>query len=657
VFGCLIALVMGLVSHDVWALGFSASRISGPGFTARNVVFSGNGYHASGPMYVLIGRLEIFGKVLHHSRLDCTESQWNASRFTCKGRLSFAGHIYSINLYYLFRSHKLNLVLKSHGQQIQLDADLASNWHGQMKFGGIELKLLGSQMPDLPVRMTSGMLGGQVMISGRGKQVSKLDGRLLISALAFSDPGGNHAADNQYAEVSFGISRGQSGLVWRSRIYWKNGEVYFKPVYLRQTGDTLDAKGRYAKGQWQLDSASLFLPQTGTLSVSGQIQLFPLDLKQVDIHSSGIDLKNAWAQFIIPFLPSGSLLSDSTATGHLDLMMHVQEGSPVELHAKLENASLLNSARNFAFNGISVDFPWRADRSELAFFHIDSGHWAKLPFGSIDVPLVTKGMSFSVKKSVIPVLDGQLILRNAKGMKKKNTWQWSVDGVLTPVSMSEVSRIMGWPLMQGQLSGQIPLVTYANHRLDLGGVIKARVFNGDMTIAGLEVTHPFDSHALLHANFDAKRLDLGLMTRAFSFGSIEGLLDARVTSLELYDWHPIYFNARIESSAGNYRRRISQEAVRSITAIGGGGASAAIQRGFLQFFHTFGYSRLGISCLLEAGICHMRGIEDVPGGYVIIAGGGVPSLTVVGHNTNVDWQILVDRLIAATSGKMKPVIR
>jgi hypothetical protein len=113
----------------------------------------------------------------------------------------------------------------------------------------------------------------------------------------------------------------------------------------------------------------------------------------------------------------------------------------------------------------------------------------------------------------------------------------------------------------------------------------------------------------------------------------------------------------VASSPGEYPKRISQTAVNSITALGGGGAAQAIQRTALRFFETFGYSKLGITCRLENGVCRMGGIEERPGAYVLVAGGGVPAINVLGYNRDVGWEELVTRLKRVLDANIQPTIQ
>ena len=42
--------------------------------------------------------------------------------------------------------------------------------------------------------------------------------------------------------------------------------------------------------------------------------------------------------------------------------------------------------------------------------------------------------------------------------------------------------------------------------------------------------------------------------------------------------------------------------------------------------------------------------------FTIVEGAGIPRLSVVGFNRQVDWPTLVERLAAVGSGEVKPVV-
>ena len=97
--------------------------------------------------------------------------------------------------------------------------------------------------------------------------------------------------------------------------------------------------------------------------------------------------------------------------------------------------------------------------------------------------------------------------------------------------------------------------------------------------------------------------------------------------------------------------------MQNISALGGTGDVAALQRSYLRFFENFGYDRIALSCMLRNGVCAMDGVEPVGGGYVIIKGGGIPAINVVGYNRSVDWNELLSRLQRVMQDNVQAVVK
>ncbi|MFY9326421.1 MAG: hypothetical protein WAO76_00130, partial [Georgfuchsia sp.] len=159
------------------------------------------------------------------------------------------------------------------------------------------------------------------------------------------------------------------------------------------------------------------------------------------------------------------------------------------------------------------------------------------------------------------------------------------------------------------------------------------------------------------ADIEARRLDLGLITSTFSFGSILGRIDADIKGLELQGWKPLAFRARIDSSPGKYRRAISRGALIDISALGGAAGAAAVRAlPGAGFFNTASYDRIGFGCVLRDHVCQMEGLYPQGDGYVLVEGSGIPTIKLMGYNRNIDWNLLISRLKAVIAGKTKAVI-
>ena len=267
--------------------------------------------------------------------------------------------------------------------------------------------------------------------------------------------------------------------------------------------------------------------------------------------------------------------------------------------AALKRVSVEDNARRFALFGLDGNLPWHREESKAAKLHIGGGEVLQVPFGAFDLPFDTRGLRVRIRDVEVPVLDGQVSIADFASSGEGDSWRWRFTGAIKPISVEQLTTALGLPAMHGTLSATIPTVRYHQSTLNVDGTLLFKLFDGTISVQDLALENPLGKVPRLTADVAMRNLDLDLLTRTFSFGKITGRIDAEMKSLELVNWGPVRFDARVASSAGEYPRRISQAAVQNISALGGVGAAAAIQRSFLRFFETFGYSALGWSCRLE----------------------------------------------------------
>ena len=134
----------------------------------------------------------------------------------------------------------------------------------------------------------------------------------------------------------------------------------------------------------------------------------------------------------------------------------------------------------------------------------------------------------------------------------------------------------------------------------------------------------------------------------------------RFDRLRLVDWQPVAFEAAIATDAqaarrARVRQRISQRAVQDLSSVSDASFVDSLQAQLIGLFDDFGYRRLGLSCYLDNEVCRMSGLGSAGNGFTIVEGSGLPRLTVVGFNRDVDWPTLLERLKAASTGDVKPV--
>ncbi|MBI2292186.1 MAG: hypothetical protein HYU73_18090, partial [Betaproteobacteria bacterium] len=374
-------------------------------------------------------------------------------------------------------------------------------------------------------------------------------------------------------------------------------------------------------------------------------------LAVASVKSANLGIAALYDKLLKPAL-QGTVLADLRCDGRADVAVELRDGKVTAVDLAFRKLALEDKGRRFAVFGLDGNLPWRSDEASAAQLRVAGGEMLHLPFGAFDLPLELRGLRVRTRQMQIPVLDGGLTVSDFAADGAGKTWRWRYSGGITLVSMQQFTTALGLPVMHGTLSAEIPTVSYQQSTLEVDGALLFKVFDGTVVAQNLVLESPLGKVPRLLADVEMRNLDLDLLTRTFSFGNITGRIDAQVKALELVNWQPVRFDARVASSAGEYPRRISQAAVQNISALGGAGAAAAIQRSFLRFFETFGYSALGLSCRLENGVCQMGGIENVPQGYVIVKGGGIPAITVLGYNRNVGWRELIERLKRITEGNV-----
>jgi hypothetical protein len=306
----------------------------------------------------------------------------------------------------------------------------------------------------------------------------------------------------------------------------------------------------------------------------------------------------------------------------------------------------------FSMTGVAADLHWSKDESiqvTPSTLSWNSASAYGLSGGATQLEFRARGQTFELTKPArLPVFDGAVQVKRLETRKLGTPdVELDFDAAIEPISMRRLSTAFGWPELNGQLSGTIPGLTYRNRVLTVDGDIAASVFDGSVVARGLKLENPFGPWPRLHADVTARRLDLSLVTSTFEVGSITGRMDADILGLELFNWSPVEFDARLYSTPDDTSKKlISAKAVGSISTVAGGGAGVIqqLQSGVLKFFDDYRYERLGIACRLENDVCTMSGIEPARTGYYLVKGRGVPRIDVIGNQGEVAWPQLVSQI-------------
>ncbi len=499
-----------------------------------------------------------------------------------------------------------------------------------------------------------GQLDGSVRLARSGVSVD-----LTLKDGAFSDTSGMHAGEGLSASVKASLAPQKHGSqAWQLNLAWQTGEAFWTPV-LFSSGWSLAATGRLRGQQLHVESGRLAGPGLAEADFSARVDMNGPSLTDANVRVDGADLAQLVPQFVLPLvLPEqqSRWRVAGSASGRVQWRAGQAESAQVNLH----DVGFSYLGQRFRVGPLNGTLPWHREQPRQVHLDVGGLHWQKLDFEPFALMADVMGRQLTLLPTRLPVLDGAIIIDALSLGQTASGWRGSGRLYSEPISLAKLTTALELPEMAGTLSVAIPGIEAAPERIGLDGTLVISVFDGYLQATGLEVTDPFGLLPRLTANLNAEHLDLEQLTQTFSFGSVSGFIDARVNELLMAGWKPLRFDAEVRSSPGSYRRRISQRAVENITALGGQGAMAAIQRSMLGVFNDFGYREIGVSCRLRGNVCQMSGLDgagapDAP--FMLVRGGGIPGLNVIGYNRRVDWAELIDRLLNATAGDAEPIVK
>lgn len=669
---CVLALLVGGVSpaQAVDRLSVAVADVVSAGLVLRDIRAEFDA--ARGTAAISVARARFGERVERDLRLRCGRAALDFQGFTCHRAVAQVGgkRIPAVFDLELDRRHghvRMAAVLDG-GGRLELDAGEGGRVHArlaELKAEGLQA-LLAAWSPSLVRRVQdlqpSGRVSGELDWQPGAGASPRLEVQLRLSEAGFGTADGLRAAEKLAVDLSLDARRSGAAWHWQLALDWQAGAAYLHPLFL-EAGPRLSAHGRLDDRQLHIERAELELEGVRRVSASASADLDALDQGRLALEVQGADLAVVGPRWIAPLVAPASAerwAFAGHASGALQLAQGRLQAAEVAFDAAGFSLAAAADGTALALGPIGGALSWRAGQRSGARLQVAGGHWGKLALGGFEVDAELMGEGVTVARTRVPVLDGALVLDDLSLWRGAAGWVGRGSVVIEPVSMPALTAALELPQMPGVLSASLPGLRVSPGEIALDGALVISVFDGYLHATGLRLREPFGVAAHLSADVEARHIDLAQLTETFSFGSMSGFVDADVRGLELARWRPVAFAARIASSPGEYRRRISQRAVENIGALGGAGAIAAIQRSLLRLFDTFGYSELGLQCRLARGVCLMDGIEGATradGGFVIVRGGGVPALDVIGYNRRVDWDELVDRLQRVIAGNVSPELR
>ena len=603
--------------------------------------------------------------------LSCARAQLTATEVSCtQGTLKAQSTVLGVQNIQTAFSYQLDtgridaelLGIRIHDGTLAITANLAdARWQIRIRGAALSLPAVTRQLADLgfaiPVVAGSGRLNLTASMSGVASQLSAADVEMQLLAEEISDAAGGVAGENLDVSVHVAVKVAAAGMQVALDMTGRQGALYVDPVFIEMPSQPLRLSARFdwlsTEQQLLLQSFTYRHPGSVQLEGSGHFSLAadaPLRALQLEIRQA--EFPALYDTYLQPWLYD-SALADLDTAGQLSGSLRWEQGKLSHVSLDPVNLSVDDREGRFELDAMNGRLRWSDTttpaRSELAWA---SGSIFRVALGATRLAIdASRDTVRLVQPVAIPVLDGALNIDDFQLEFGEDTaLRWQVNGLLEPVSLSQLSLALGWPELAGKLSGVIPDVRYDNGNLEVGGILLMRVFDGEVTLRNLTLEQPFGLVPRLQVDARADNIDLETLTRTFSFGRIEGRLNGRIDGLDMESWRPVAFDAEFATPENDTsRHRISQKAVDNISSIGGAGVGGALSRSFLRFFEDFPYDRLGIRCRLENGICDMGGVAPATDGYYLVKGRFIPPrLDVIGFADRVNWDTLIAQIMAVT---------
>ncbi|KAG9611155.1 hypothetical protein KCV01_g2696, partial [Aureobasidium melanogenum] len=504
-------------------------------------------------------------------------------------------------------------------------------------------------------KLTTGKVDADLALDLLGEGVQAA-GQFALDGVGFEGPGGKLAGSKLTGGGRLGLDNQRDGTSIELDSALKGGELLLGPLYAALPAHAVQVSLSTRSQKGELAIRRLRVVDPDALQLEGELSFDAKgDLATFDLDHFNARFPAAYDRYGKGLLRNAGI-DNLRASGDLSGDLSMEKGVPSSFNLQTGGLDLSFADGRLGIVGLRGGLDWSATEDRPATrLGWRSLQVLKIPNGAAEGSWRSHGGTLALEKPLaIPVLDGQLRVLGLgwkPGAASGERLQTSL--ALTQVDMAAFCRALGWPEFKGTVGGAIPSLRYVDDRVELGGGLSISVFDGFVDITGMSVSKPFSDVPVLTGDIALRKLDLGLLTSVFDFGNITGRMNGAIDDLRLVAWKPVAFKANFLADEGG---RISQKAVNNLTSVGGGGMAGGLQGTVLKIFKTFGYRRIGLTCTLKGDVCSMGGLGPAKDGYTIVEGSGLPRLTVLGHQRDVDWPTLVRRLQAATEGGA-PVVR
>jgi len=671
IFLALLLILVPPIVEPLETLSLSARSLEAKGWKFDDITIALSGLTAKSQQLTLSVARLLLPKPFEDLRLvniQCSAFRWQNQELLCeRGKASVRSKQwqspetqFSFHIRKNRNTFKLSSLQLAGGSFAISAEETGELWTLQVNAKNINNRFLQKLAQPRSFELKEGQIAFNLLASGIHAQIHGFKLSAEIDGLTLQSPSGRYAAEKLSFTTHLKAKIQNDLWQWQNQTQLKNGALYIDPVYL-ETGAQdirLEVQGDWDSAERRAKIGSIYYRHSPAAEINGKaiLQLSKnVMLEKADVSLRSQNLQNLSAIYLKPFFGQ-TALEGISISGNLKADFSINQQSLNALAVSFNNLEMNDEADLMQIKGGAGTINWANNE---AFTKPSQLGWQllkirALPFGPSGLTFLSKAKNIRLlKKTTLPFLGGEFTINQFYWQAKPHDEpDVTFEGDLNHVSLAQLSKALKWTPLSGSISGAIPRISYRNKTLTLDSNLTVNVFDGNVTVTQLASSGLFSDYPIIKADLEINNLDLEQLTSKFEFGNITGKLSGFIRKLQLENWKPVTFYAWLGTPDNDdSRHRISQQAVKNIASIGGGGASDLLSRSFLSFFETFGYDKLGLGCYLHEGVCQLTGVEATASGYAIITGGGLPRIDVIGYNSRLDWNVLLERLGRISTSK------
>ena len=529
----------------------------------------------------------------------------------------------------------------------------AEQWHIHLTADQVGLEPLKTLLSPT-LNLTTGTINFSIDANGNAKKLNSIQATIDINNLAVQSLDGTKASENLTLKTTVHAVQAQNNWYWQHKSIFEQGNIYLNPLYIENkgTGIFLETKGEYDSKNQQVIVDKLYLkhPDTMLATAYATVHLQPeLNIVNLNAYTHIKDLQKMSAFYLEPIIEKIEL-EGLQLKGNIEAGLRINNNQPEKAYFIANGLQIKDAKKRFKLQDGVMTLNWSNNKEAKKPSTIS---WRQLDLFAIPLPrtyfnLLIKEKSVSLINAFnIPLLDGNIHIKKFEWeMLADNSPHVDFSGAIQALSLEKLTALLEAEPLLGNISGDIPGVHFSDNKLNLEGGLKIDLFGGQIDISQLSLSGMGTDFSQFESNIKITAIDLDLLTQKFKFGGMKGKLSGFINDLYMENWQPIQFYAWIGTDDNDDSdHQISQKAVENLANIGGSGAVDFVSRMILGMFGSFDYDKIGMGCYLHDDVCQLMGVEPAGvRGFYIVKGGGLPRIDVMGYNTRIDWNVLLERL-------------